>query len=79
MMSVQMSNFGCIFLSYINSKIALVEREEGREMQFCSCISSEANICNSNFDTLHRSRLFWHLEGLSLNNFEEMEIGCNTH
>lgn len=58
MMSVQMSNFGCIFLSYINSKIALVEREEGREMQFCSFISSEANICNSNFDTLHRSRLF---------------------
>ena len=51
MTSVQMSNFGCIFPSCANPKIALVEREEGKGILFCSFILSEVNLCNSNFDT----------------------------
>lgn len=52
MMSVQMSNFGCIFSFCPNPKLALIEGEEGIEILFCSFILSGANLSNSNFDTL---------------------------
>lgn len=79
MMSVQMSNFGCVFSFCSNPKLAIVEREEGIEILFCSVILSEANLCNC--DTLF-------IKGISLDfsytfhsiavKKNKMEIGCNT-
>lgn len=82
MMSVQMSDFGCIFSFGPNPKLALVEREEGIEILFCSFILSEANLCNSNFDTLSIKAISFDISytfhsTVVKNN--KMEIGCNTH
>lgn len=82
MMSVQMSNLGCIFPFCPNPKLALVEREEGRETLFCSFILSEANLCNSNFVTLSIKTISFDIsytfQTIIVKN-NKMEIGCNTH